>query len=216
MKIFLASISLACASVPAAFAGSFDVAPPASTTITPPLSASISDWSGAYAGGAIGFAEGDISYNHISANASNGPWPFDGTQFGGFAGYNYQSGALVYGVELAFQAGKLEIPAFQNADQGFETILDAKARFGFAARKVLLVGIVGWSHGSYYETSGANPGLAPYSGFAYGVGIDYRINDKWFVGVQYLSRDLMQNTPPAGWEVVSPVEDVQIRAGISF
>jgi outer membrane immunogenic protein len=59
--------------------------------------ASAQDWSGLYAGGALSYDA--IELNDLSFG--DGPVDLNGAGLGLFVGYNFQSGNLVYGAELA-------------------------------------------------------------------------------------------------------------------
>ena len=68
-----------------------------------------------------------------------------------------------------------------------------------------------------YEDLNAEP--MPVSGINYGVGLDYQLNDRFFVGADYtirnLSGDFDQNAFP-GWTTEGPVSSISLRLGMRF
>lgn len=131
----------------------------------------------------VNFDSGELGYG---APCSTIPFVYDldaNTSFGGFAGYNLQRGALVYGAEVAYNSAGSHVSPFTNEAQSF--VLDAKARVGFAAGHALIYGVVGysmteWTTGASYSASGLN----------YCLGLDYMIGEHLFVGAEYLVRDM--------------------------
>ena len=83
-------------------------------------------WAGAYVGGMYG--NNSATYEYESGSSSYGN-DLEGTTFGGFAGYNIQDGALVYGGELAYAVGSVYNPNAEDDDRVYEftSVLDARA-----------------------------------------------------------------------------------------
>ena len=81
------------------------------------------DWTGFYGGLTLGQGSGEQTIPPSST-----PNDLDGRQFGGFAGYNFQSGNLVYGGELAVNSAEIEVGEISNVE--YTRFVDLKARLG--------------------------------------------------------------------------------------
>ena len=142
------------------------------------------DWSGVYAGAAASSNSGNMDYDNngnVTAYAmSTSPL------YGAFAGYNMQNGAMVYGVELAYSVGELSFDGYP--DDFINSFFDAKVRVGYAAGQALIYAVAGGTAGQYIEEE--DPYFIDFTGINYGVGVDYKINDKMFAGIEYLMRDV--------------------------
>ncbi|HCQ64635.1 MAG TPA: hypothetical protein DIU07_05400 [Rhodobacteraceae bacterium] len=155
------------------------------------------DWEGFYGGVTGGMQSGDIT---------PGPFTFDATTYGGFAGYNFQQGQMVFGAEIAGQIGTLDVnpgPAFD-----VDMLLDAKVRVGYSFGDALL-----FASGGYSTFGATTPLTFAATGWNAGVGLDYAITEKFFVGGEYVYRN-MPTTIPAGFDATS--HGGQLRAGIKF
>lgn len=194
-----------------AFAGS--AATPA-LSVTQVVSAATTDWSGYYIGALVSLDAGELN----PTNPTSSP-PFDviydltsQAAFGGFAGYNFQNGAFVYGVEGAISSGGLAW--VNNPTQHHGYFVDLKARGGFATGNTLIYGVAGMSlshwRKDYFDTA------TPLLGVNYGVGLDYRINDQLFVGAEYLFRSLRGDGNKPGALIDSNTQSAQLRVGWKF
>ena len=168
------------------------------------------DWSGFYVGGLASFDRGEFDYF-----LPRGDFSFDleGALYGGFAGYNVQRDNFVYGGEIAYSVGSVEVVTSPGYE--YTSILDAKARAGLATGRALIYLTAGGSFGPW--TNGSEGDFSA-SGFTYGAGIDYQVTDRVFVGAEYLIRNLSGDFAPinpAG-TFESLIQSIVMRAGISF
>ncbi|HID39959.1 MAG TPA: porin family protein [Calditrichaeota bacterium] len=141
------------------------------------------NWGGFYLGGTLNKASGTQDYVNPDFH-----YELDGiSSLGGFVGYNIQRSRYVYGVELGVTgAGSgLSPEGFLGEDHG--NITDIKARAGIAVNKALFYGVLGYSKTSY--DNNVNPAVT-MDGISYGVGVDYMINKKLFIGTEFLIRDI--------------------------
>ncbi len=184
---------------------------PAPVAVVTPVIAptpSVTDWSGFYAGIGYLYAFGDeLRYS------DGGVFSLGGDMFGGFAGYNMQSGSLVYGGEITFYSGAVEedenSPIFN-----FSQFADVKGRVGYVFGDALIYGSAGWTFGVWNE-AGFN---APSDGYNLGAGIDYLITDSIFVGAEYVYRQqngTWNSTPPNN-TLEADIHSVQLRVGMTF
>jgi opacity protein-like surface antigen len=99
--------------------------------------------------------------------------------YGGFAGYNFQSGATVYGMELAYSTGNVRPDVGWPIDDfHYGQFIDAKARIGFAVGNAPVYGVAGWTMGKWNEEGY----VGDSSGFNAGVGLDYLVTSNVFIG----------------------------------
>lgn len=176
-------------------------------------SAQAADWNGMYAGMAAASATADADF-FLNDVQNNGPWESAGSIYGGFAGYNIQSGNFVYGGEVSFMKGELLAPD----DSFYDNLLDVKARAGYAAGSALVYGAVGYSSFDISELYAA-PESDPLTGFGYGVGIDMMVSETVFAGVEFFTRaidgDLTYPVDP-NWSVLGNATTITARIGMNF
>lgn len=197
-------------------AGSTDTPVFPMTLVAPPVSqvapAATDDWSGFYVGGAVSFdSAGNLQL--ISSDVAGSVPMADITSFGGFAGYNFQSDAFVYGGEFAVSSGGLTsaVPSVTH----YEMVFDLKARAGYSFGNILTYGVVG---GSYSNLHWNNVGAAfPSYGLAYGAGVEYLLGDHMIVGGEYLVRNLSgERNNGTGDEARITTQSAQLRVGWKF
>ena len=175
--------------------------------VAAPTAAGI-DWSGFYVGGMFSFDGGDAQafINDVQIVS----FPLDATTaFGGFAGYNKQVNSFVFGVEVAYTSG--DIYPTGLAMSYYTDRLDAKARVGYSLGRALVYAVAGYS---WADFSDGGP-LFPGSGMNYGVGVDVMVGERFFVGAEYLMRDMVGTTVGAN-RVDGAINSTTIRAGIKF
>lgn len=181
---------------------------------TPPVVLKPYNWSGAYIGGHFGWAWTDVDvfdvvpYNPLPNNFS---YDLDGPFGGVQAGYNMQSGSIVYGIEgeLGYLAldgsgqapSRVGIPgdSISSVDGGiYGTIA---GRVGFAADGFLVYGKAGWGFADVdasYTDDNAAGGFVLVSGTSrdetinapvYGGGVEFAVTSTATFKVEYLRLD---------------------------
>lgn len=149
-------------------------------------SASAQDWSGFYAGGAL-------SYDAITANDlsyGDGPVDLNGAGLGLFAGYNFQSGNLVYGAELAAtkHSGEGDDGDFLLPATALHSI-GIRGRIGFVTGKMLPYLAVGATRTTWKADHEGN-GLAveisedTATGTSIALGLDWSLSDRSFLRIE--------------------------------
>ena len=148
-------------------------------TVNQPLANS---WMGPYIGGNLGYGWGEVSNN--GANPS-------GVLGGLQAGYNYQSGQLVLGIEgdLQLNAADDTFAAWKFSNPWFGTV---RGRLGYAFNNVLLYGTGGLAFGTLKVESGGFSESHTSAGWTAGVGAEYAINQNWSAKIEYLYVDLSE------------------------
>ena len=147
-------------------------------TVNQPLNAY--SWAGPYLGGNLGYNWGSIDNNPTKPSGFSG-----GVQ----AGYNWQSGNLVFGVEGDLEANGADdtFAPWKFSNPWFGT---ARGRIGYALNNVLFYGTGGLAFG---ETRGETFGLSEShttAGWTAGVGAEFGFAQNWTAKVEYLYVDL--------------------------
>jgi outer membrane immunogenic protein len=170
------------------------VQPAAPVAYVPPFS-----WTGFYVGGELGWIRTDPVYTTgalllgtpFVVSAATGK---DGMSYGVLAGYNYQLGSLVLGIEGDFEGwtvGKVRYTAitgdFLTAHSKWGG--SVRGRVGYAADRVLLY-IAGGAAFVSSVTSIPTTGISfggddTRVGWTVGAGLDYAFTNNWFTGVEY-------------------------------
>lgn len=164
------------------------------------------DWTGAYFGISAGKGSGEVG-----VPASSGTDTLDSDAvYSLFAGYNLQRNSMVYGAELAFHSGEIHSAGFPS--QGIEPLMDLKGRLGYAAGPGLVYGVLGYSTNRAFVTGATSDG----SGFSFGVGYDYQINDAFTVGGEFLSRKMQNDATASILEVEPDISTFSLRAAMKF
>ena len=169
-----AALSLTMAS--AAVAADF----PASPYYTAPAPSSAYSWAGPYLGANLGYAWGSVDNNLTKPSGFAG-----GVQ----AGYNWQTGPWVFGVE-----GDIEVTGAEDtfapwkfSNPWFGTV---RGRAGYALSNILFYGTGGLAFG---ELRGETFGLAESHtnlGWTAGVGAEVGFAPNWSAKIEYLFVDL--------------------------
>lgn len=137
-------------------------------------------WVGPYIGANLGYGWGDITNNPTSPSGLLG-----GVQ----AGYNWQSGAWVFGLEGDVQINGADdtFAPWKFSNPWFGT---ARGRVGYAFNNVLVYGTGGLAFG---EVSGQNFFLTESHGtigWTAGAGVEMALNKNWSAKAEYLYVDL--------------------------
>jgi outer membrane immunogenic protein len=162
-------------------------------TKAPPLVQPAFDWSGFYIGGQVGGAWGTASYTTPSTAFST-DYDVSGVIGGGHAGFMWQTGPAVFGVEADFNGTGVE-----GDDAGAGGALDktklnwagsVRGVLGFTAwdPRWLVYGTGGWAFGDVDHCfDGINAACVSktHSGWTAGGGLKYAFTPNWIAGVEY-------------------------------
>ncbi|MEL6682498.1 MAG: outer membrane beta-barrel protein [Pseudomonadota bacterium] len=141
-------------------------------------SSALADWTGGYAGLALGTSlnseiSAEIDDIDVTLDVDNT------TVAGLFGGYQVQNGEFVFGGEFALsQASEVTGDGDLNTDID---ILDLKGRAGFAMDNIMFYGTAGFTRLTDDIDDDAN-------GFSFGFGADYDLGSNFVVGAEYLAR----------------------------
>lgn len=162
--------------------------------------ASAQDIAGPYAGVTLGTASGDYQWS--------GDYNLEGSALGGFTGYNFVNGNMVYGAELAFN-GPVETDI--GSDFGIDQMIDLKGRLGVVTGNTLFYGTLGFSSVDFTHS---NVGSST-TGTLVGAGVEMGFGGNAFVGLEVLSRDFADSGDFLGNGPASMVSTA-IRIGLRF
>ncbi|WP_281982244.1 outer membrane protein [Thalassorhabdomicrobium marinisediminis] len=174
-RTFITSCAAAALAVAAAPAFAGNLAEPVVVQAPAPVMAAPvvmgSDWTGAYVGGSLGYADIEEDGVFFDDDAN-------GMTYGVHAGYDYDFGTFVLG-------GEIEIAGADIEDGTFNTEVDSIARLKARA---------GYDAGQFmpYLTAGVaqlNLDSGDDTGAVYGVGLDYKMTDNIRVGGEVLKHD---------------------------
>lgn len=197
-------------------AGAADLAVKAPVYKAPPVI--LSDWSGFYLGINAGYGWGDSKFDISFFDTKP-----KGGLFGGQAGYNWQYGAIVAGVEVDFDGADIKesfdfrvfgVPGHFTHEVKFDELATARARLGYIVLPNLLAyGTAGpgWGHSEVTNTffspfsSGANE-----FGWTAGAGLEYKLFEHVLVRGEYLHYDFAKDS-----NGVKTTIDT-IRGGVSY
>ena len=137
-------------------------------------------WARPYLGVNLGYAWGSVA---------NNPTKPSGFVVGVQAGYNWQSGAFVFGVEGDIQATGAEetFAPWKFSNPWFGTV---RGRAGYALNNVLLFGTGGLAFGELRATTFGLSESHTNAGWTLGVGAELGFAPNWSAKVEYLYVDL--------------------------
>jgi outer membrane immunogenic protein len=185
-------------------------------------------WNGWYIGGNIGYSWGQAKNDStasttnlgvvVTGNALSESQNIDGVIGGVQTGYNYQSGAWVWGWETDFQGsgqkggstltgtlltGVGPVPATLTTDHKLEWFGTARSRLGFLwGPTVLVYGTAGIAYGQVKDSAALSVGAAPVTaaaiatfkdvkaGWTVGAGVEGALGGGWSAKLEYLYIDL--------------------------
>jgi outer membrane immunogenic protein len=147
-------------------------------TVNQPLNAY--SWAGPYIGGNLGYAWGSVENNWTKPSGVAG-----GVQ----AGYNWQSGPWVFGVEGDIQATGADdtFAPWKFSNPWFGTV---RGRAGYSFNNIYLYGTGGLAFG---ELRGETFGLSEThtnAGWTVGAGAEFGLFQNWTAKIEYLYVDL--------------------------
>lgn len=188
-KILLTTTALIALGIAPAAAADLAARP---YTKAPAAAIAINNWTGFYLGAMGGYAQEN----------SSGIGTLSGGFAGGTAGYNWQMGNVVLGLEVdgawADIGATVGIPGLVSVDYTIRATGTVRGRVGYAFNSVLLYGTGGyaWSDNRLSATAG----LASisdsqfHSGWAAGAGVEVMFAPKWSVKAEYLYKSLESAT----------------------
>jgi outer membrane immunogenic protein len=172
-------------------------------TVNQPLN--IYSWAGPYLGGNLGYAWGSVDNNQTKPSGFAG---------GAQAGYNWQTGPWVFGVEGDIQATGAEdtFAPWKFSNPWFGTL---RGRAGYALSNILFYGTAGLAFG---ELRGETFGLSEShtnAGWTAGAGAEFAFAPNWSAKLEYLYVDLANS----GFTITHMSNGYRfgtVRAGVNY
>jgi outer membrane immunogenic protein len=232
-------------------ASAADLAPGTYTKAPSPAVSPVYNWTGFYAGINGGWGENKTTGDSYCLNPAgvlngvgcgifpNGNVSPSGGLFGGQAGYNFQSGHMVYGFEADIQwsdikgsssafthfpqvglAGLFTTPGTFAMSQSLDWFGTARGRVGYAWDRVLLYATGGLIYGRENVSSAVNftsgvsylsSDVSVRAGWTVGGGLEYAFTNNWSGRVEGLYYDMGSETISSG---SSPAVTGFTRAGV--
>jgi outer membrane immunogenic protein len=179
-------------------------APRAPYTVSQPLNAY--SWAGPYLGGNLGYEWGEVSNNPTKPSGFAG-----GVQ----AGYNWQRGPWVFGVEGDIEATAADdtFAPWKFSNPWFGTL---RGRAGYAISNVLFYGTGGLAFG---ELTGQTFGLSEShttAGWTAGLGAEVGLAPHWSAKIEYLYVDLSSSQFVTVTGLSNGYHFGTVRAGVNY
>ena len=191
---------VAAACIVISSASTFAADLPARVPVAPVAYVPAFSWTGFYLGGELGWIQTNTNYT-TGALLLGVPFVFspstsnkNGLSYGALAGYNYQVGQLVLGVEGDFAGWTVGTIRYTAITGDFLTAHSKwggsiRGRLGYAADRALFY-VTGGAAFVSNETSIPTTGITiggdgTRLGWTVGGGIDYAFTNNWFTGIEY-------------------------------
>ena len=162
------------------------------------------NWMGLYIGANLGYQWGNVTHH---------PTEPTGGAFGAQAGYNWQNGQLVFGVETDWQWSNADdvVAPVKFSHSWFGT---ARARAGYAMNNVLVYGTGGFAYGGLELSTAGLSQTKTQFGWTLGVGAEVGLTPNWTARIEYLYFDLTDTTYFTGTS--HGLESGVMRAGVNY
>lgn len=149
-------------------------------------------WTGFYAGVHAGFGLLDTQ-DTLGLGSENMRTPVGGIH----AGFNYQFGSFVFGLEADATALNVdEDRDLPYSDLKADWMGSARARIGYAFDQVMVYGTGGFSLARAEAISNTN-GVSDtnvHTGYVLGGGVEFMVSDNWALGGEYLRHEFGSET----------------------
>ncbi|PHQ67705.1 MAG: autotransporter outer membrane beta-barrel domain-containing protein [Paracoccus sp.] len=198
-----------------AFSGGF-IAPVTETPVVPPVAAPapVSDWSGAYLGGSIGYAFGSddrVGYDLledgelIGSVADVAEVDVKGVNAGLHAGYRWQRDSWVFGPELWVEGGSIDASdditvgddegiAVGRVESSVNYIVGLQMKTGYVINpQTMVYGTAGFVYGDFDYTTAGPDGSATENfdanGYSVGLGVERKLNERTSIFAEWQYRN---------------------------
>lgn len=202
MKRILAVVALGSLAAPAFAGGPVVVTPEPEVipAVVPVVGDRGGEWGGFYGGAQIGY--GKVDGDASGVRVIDGDGAIGGVQ----AGYRWDFGKTVLGVEAAYLGGNVKD---DSADAKLKHTADLKLQLGYDMGRSLIYATAG---GSWAKARVAGTDYSD-NGWNVGLGYDYDLGNNWLVGAEYLHRR-MDNFDNTGTDLKA--DTFTIRANYRF
>lgn len=167
------------------------------------------DWSGAYLGAMLGYQWGNFDVQGL------GDVEADGYVAGGYAGYNFQSGALVFGVEGDIAATDLKETSAGTTLES-ELTGSIRGRVGYAFDRILAYGTGGVAFADITASDGTVSDDNWHTGYVVGAGVEAAMTENILARVEYLYTDFGDETYNLTTTTDADLSSHTVRAGVGY
>ena len=196
--------------------------------------AALYDWSGFYIGAQVGWQSERDRYSDIGIGSNLGSDTFakttqDGVVGGLHAGYNFQAGSIVFGIEADAELTSLSYAWRDPSDWGYDQRIRAqgslRGRLGYTFDRTLVYATGGLAVASisttYCECGSYETFKNKAWGWTAGAGVQHAFNRNWSARVEYRYADLgsITHVPVSVWTSYSDTHQLTshaIRAGLTY
>lgn len=175
-------------------------------------------WTGAYIGLSLGSAWGTMGVEGLGTSYS-----FDnsGVLYGAYAGYTWQAGRLVFGLEADISTGSLggsKDTGINPVNADLNWLAAARGRLGFLITpSFYLYGMGGLAWADYDLKASTIERNQTFFGYQVGVGGEWRMSQNWSLRLDYLFTDLQKTSKDyPGFDNKYDPDFHTIRAGLTF
>jgi outer membrane immunogenic protein len=176
----------------------------------------LSDWAGFYIGVNGGYGWGSTSFDNFPGDNAKP----SGGLVGGHAGYNWQYGSVVTGLEGDFDGANLKTTDNDGFTQKTNELASARARLGYVVLPSLLAygtAGLGWGH-SEISINGLTDSAFNQFGWVAGAGLEYKLWGPLIARAEYLHYDFAKTGFTGqvfGTDNIKESVDV-VRGGLSY
>lgn len=156
-------------------------------------------WQGFYLGAHIGFPSTDVFHHYTQGLGSEDTdYPADGLIGGIHAGYNFQAGAVVFGIEGDIEVSEQDgvaSNAFFTSSAEIDWMASLRGRLGYVFNTRAMVYVTGGVTFTDMELGFATPIGAMIlnsdtaTGWTAGLGLEYALTDHWMLRAEYRYTD---------------------------
>lgn len=186
-------------------------------------------FAGGYVGGGLGYAfRGDDKVGIIgpAGTVTAGDMRLKGALAEVHAGYRWQPGVIVWGLELGAEGGNVEADASgfgQNSDTELKYAVTLRSSLGYTLNDdTLLYGFAGVSRAKFdYSISGVPMNLdqrVSRTGYVVGLGVERALSEKWSLRgeYQYSNYGKERLTDAAGFQTNVTPKYHSVRVGVNY
>jgi outer membrane immunogenic protein len=182
----------------------------------------IFSWTGGYIGIQGGGLWSDVQVDDFNGGLNLFSENFNGGLFGGYAGYNWQSGAWVFGAEGDFN-GVWNDQTFDtrlgSVDVGSDYLASLRGRVGYAVDRALIFATAGVAFtqmsadATIFRDTPLNADKN-FTGWTVGAGAEYAFTNNWIGRLEYRYYDFSNDTIDGFGDV--KIKDNTVTAGIAY
>jgi outer membrane immunogenic protein len=230
MKLVLIAGALAFAAVTQATAADM---PPGPAPEVPPVyykaMETVYNWTGFYLGINGGYAFGTSNWYDSGLGSGTGDFTANGFLAGGTVGANYQSGAIVYGIEADADWANLDgtvgaaCTFVATCETKGDWLATVRGRMGYAWDRLLVYTTIGAAFGNVQAgLQGGTFSSSTQIGWTAGVGVEGAFAPNWTARIEYLFVDFGNAScttacdPSFGTTTSVSLNESIVRAGVDY